>query len=74
MKKKVKENYDDPPDNPVWGISTRIFWALITIIAIYYSFEIEGGFKWGPFLLALFFSPIYLVWGIYKVGIPPKKV
>lgn len=49
-----------------------LFWFIITLIAIYYSFIISGGFKIGPFLLAFFFSPFYLVYGIYKAGIPPK--
>ena len=49
-----------------------LLWFFITLIAIYYSFIISGGFKWGPFLLALIFSPFYLVYGIYLAGIPPK--
>ena len=70
-RQKIKENYNDPP-TPSWTWRiTSIFWMLITFIAVYYSFQIEGGFKLGPFLLAFFFSPIYLVWGIYKAGIPP---
>ena len=62
---------DDPPKSSAWKTVVSIFWGLIVFIAIYYSFVIENGFKWGPFLLALFFSPIYLVWGIFKAGIPP---
>jgi hypothetical protein len=49
-----------------------LFWFLITLLAIYYSFVISGGFKLGPFLLALIFSPFYLVYGIYVAGVPPK--
>lgn len=72
-KENYRENYKDNSDG---GFATRpimgVFWMIITFIAIYYSFIIEGGFSLGPFLLAFFFSPIYLVWGIYKAGIPPK--
>jgi hypothetical protein len=70
---KRKEKYKDDNDNSSMSKTIiSIFWGLITIAAIYYSFTIEKGFKFGPFLLALFFSPIYLVWGIYKAGIPPS--
>ena len=50
---------------------TMIIWTVITLIAIYYSFIIYKGFNLGGFLLAFLFSPIYLLWGIYKIGIPP---
>ena len=69
-----KENYmdDDGPGGSMTKAIGGVFWMLVTFIAIYYSFIIEGGFSLGPFLLALFFSPFYLVWAIYKAGIPPK--
>jgi hypothetical protein len=53
-------------------ILMSICFFIISSIAVYYSFVIEKGFKLGPFLLAVFFSPVYLMWGIYKAGIPPK--
>ena len=72
-KKKEKYNGDDNDNNSsISKTIISIFWGLIAITAVYYSFTIEKGFKLGPFLLALFFSPIYLVWGIYKAGIPPS--
>jgi hypothetical protein len=70
--KKKKEKYDgDDGGRSSSKTIVTIFWGMITFVAIYYSFVINKGFKWGPFLLALFFSPIYLVWGIYNAGIPP---
>jgi hypothetical protein len=70
--KKKKEKYDgDDGGRSSWKTIVSIFWGMIAFVAIYYSFVINKGFKWGPFLLALVFSPIYLVWGIYKAGIPP---
>lgn len=70
-KKKEKYDGDDMGGRSSWKTIVSIFWGMIAFVAIYYSFVINKGFKWGPFLLALFFSPIYLVWGIYKAGIPP---
>ena len=71
-------NYDDdddsvtsPPTTP-FMIIMRLFWTVVVCIAVYYSFKVSGGFNWGPFLLALFFAPFYIVYGIYKVGFPPK--
>lgn len=73
-RENYKENYMGDGDDGGVAVKTimGIFWGLVTFIAIYYSFIIEGGFSLGPFLLALFFSPIYLVWGVYKAGVPPK--
>tara|TARA_B110000438_G_scaffold286401_1_gene317600 strand:+ start:411 stop:665 length:255 start_codon:yes stop_codon:yes gene_type:complete len=48
-----------------------IFWSIVSLMAIYYSFVIYNGFDLGGFLLAIFFAPVYLLWGFYKVGFPP---
>jgi hypothetical protein len=70
---KTKENYNGYETfSSIWNTLIYLFFSISTIAAIYYSFVIEKGFSLGPFLLALFFSPIYLVWGIYKVGLPPN--
>ena len=66
-KEKIKDT-----GSSIWKTIVSIFWAMITFIAIYYSFIINKGFEIGPFLLALIFSPIYLVWGIFKAGVPPS--
>ena len=72
-KKETVENYQNTRESsPVIGTITSIIWGIITLIAIYYSFVIYKGFNLGGFLLALLFSPIYLLWGFYKVGFPPK--
>ena len=70
----IKENfinYNNEP-NSITNIIIYIFYTIVTFIAIYYSFQINKGFNFGAFLLALIFSPIYLLWGIYKIGFPPK--
>tara|TARA_Y100000816_G_C25951451_1_gene496355 strand:+ start:202 stop:453 length:252 start_codon:yes stop_codon:yes gene_type:complete len=50
-----------------------IFWSIVSLMAIYYSFVIYKGFNLGGFLLAILFSPVYLLWGFYKVGFPPTN-
>ena len=69
----IKENfiYNNKPTS-ITNTIIYIFYTIITFIAIYYSFQINNGFNFGAFLLALIFSPIYLLWGIYKIGFPPK--
>jgi uncharacterized membrane protein HdeD (DUF308 family) len=74
--KKKKENYNDYNESSVevkkWNPLIYIFLSIVSFVAVYYSFIIEGGFSLGPFLLALIFSPMYIIWGIYKVGFPPS--
>lgn len=73
IKRNKKENYTDNTNNSSsWKTIVSIFWGIVTLVAIYYSFIIEKGFSIGPFLLALIFSPIYLIWGIFKAGFPPS--
>jgi hypothetical protein len=50
-----------------------VFYSLITILAVYYSLVVNDGFTFGGFLLSLIFSPIYLAYGMYKVGVPPRR-
>ena len=50
-----------------------IFWSIVSLMAIYYSFVIYKGFNLGGFLLAILFAPVYLLWGFYKVGFPPTN-
>ncbi len=68
---EIVENYTQD-DGSMMGTLVSLIWLIISISAIYYSFEINKGFHFGSFLLALFFAPFYLLWGIWKVGIPPK--
>jgi hypothetical protein len=70
--KKKKENYGSDNLIPTWNPFLYIIFSILSIVAVYYSFVIEGGFSIGPFLLAVLFSPLYIVWGIYKVGFPPS--
>jgi hypothetical protein len=66
----VIENYSDVGTS-IGNVILYIFYSIIGIFAIYYSFVINKGFNLGSFLLALIFAPIYLIWGVYKVGFPP---
>lgn len=73
---RYNKNYDqDPASNVlgsiIWVTIMQIFWIIIALIAIYYSFKLNGGMSWS-ILLAIFFSPIYLVYGVYKIGFPPS--
>ena len=38
---------------------------LITGFAVYLSFKCSNGFSIGPFLLALLFSPFYIIYHIF---------
>ena len=40
----------------------QIVYLAVTFIALYFSFKRNGGFDLGSFLVALFFSPIYIVY------------
>ena len=70
--KDIIENYQNTKETSVVSTIISIVWGIITLSAIYYSFVIYKGFDLGGFLLALLFAPIYLLWGFYKVGFPPK--
>jgi FtsH-binding integral membrane protein len=74
--KKIKEHYNDNGVTNylsfIWNKFTITLWAIVGFAAIWYSFVIRGGLHW-DIILAFLFAPIYLIWGIYKVGIPPKK-
>jgi hypothetical protein len=70
--KKSKEDYKENYNDSNGGGSTittsimGLFWTAVMLLAVFYSFKIKGGFDFGHFLLAFFFSPIYLIWGISK--------
>lgn len=56
------------------NIILPIVYFLITSVAVYLSFKRNRGFNLGPFLAALFFSPLYI---IYALAVPikaPKKL
>jgi hypothetical protein len=40
----------------------QLVYLCITMIALYFSFERNKGFDLGSFLVALLFSPIYIVY------------
>ena len=44
-------------------------WFFVMLYAIFYSFKLNKGFSLGSFLLAIFFSPVYLIYGISKIGL-----
>ena len=69
---EIIENYSDDAGTSIGKKFLYIFYTIIGIFAIYYSFVINKGFNLISFLLALIFAPIYLIWGVYKVGFPPE--
>ena len=71
-KEDIIENYQPTQNTKVVSTIISIVWGIVTLTAIYYSFVIYKGFDFGGFILALLFAPIYLIYGIYKVGFPPQ--
>ena len=70
--KDIIENFQSTKKQSVVSTIISIVWVIVTLTAIYYSFVIYKGFDFGGFILALLFAPIYLIYGIYKVGFPPQ--
>ena len=50
-----------------------LVYFVVFVLAIYYSFVIHNGPNLIAILLAFFFSPFYLVYGVFKAGVPPKR-
>jgi hypothetical protein len=77
-KNQIKNNFQnlDIELNSTYNkmnIFDTIFYLLgfiITGYALYLSFSCNKGFHLGSFLIALFFSPIYL---IYRLAVPCKS-
>ena len=51
----------------------RLFYSLISLFAAYVCFKINKGFSWS-IILALLFSPIYLIYAYAKYGKQPFKL
>lgn len=74
-KNSIKNNFQNLEINTgeqKINIFDNIFYLLgfiITGYALYLSFNCNKGFHLGSFLVALFFSPIYL---IYRLAVPCK--
>jgi hypothetical protein len=68
-KEKFKYDYDYDDSCNGYSCSYYIIMALvswlITGFAVYLSFKCSNGFSIGPFLLALLFSPFYIIYHIF---------
>ncbi len=63
---KYDNNYDqEQAESCNYYITMAIVSWLITGFAVYLSFKCSSGFSLGPFLLALLFSPIYIIYHIF---------
>jgi hypothetical protein len=70
--KLKKEKFNEYEDQDVYEdesysytiIMAIISW-LVTGLAVYLSFQCSNGFSLGPFLLALFFSPFYIIYHLF---------
>jgi hypothetical protein len=49
--------------------SLPLLYFVISCVALYLSFRRNNGFKLGPFLVALFFWPIYI---LYAIAVPVR--
>ncbi len=68
--KRSKENFQDDDDSCNgdscdYVIIMAIISWLVTGIAVYLSFKCSNGFSLGQFLLALLFSPIYIIYHLF---------
>lgn len=52
------EEVNKPTHHPILSL----FWAGVSLYAIYISFKCNNGFSLGGFLAAFFFSPFYIVY------------
>jgi hypothetical protein len=68
-KKKEKFDDNDLNDSSSYDIIVIIISWLITGFAAYLSFKCSRGFSMGPFLLAIIFSPFYIIYHIFSTNL-----
>lgn len=68
---RKKEEVKRPRSSPMHSL-VQLFYTLVSLFAAYLCFKVNKGFSW-TIILALVFSPIYIVYVLAAYGKKPFK-